>query len=530
MTTAAVSVDALREHILTANYPKAAATFCDLIKDGHRLDDLVRVAIDTTAPFVQAPSHVMPKADGTQRGVNYDHTVLGWRASLKMMPSMSGYRSLLPVAQAIWYVPQGLDVWSQINCDFPGHYARDQERCDDRDHVPPYDPPVSFDGPAWSTPKVHFEDHAPLLDGSPEERLMRMQYAIMQGERVEAYRLFLGLAGEPEQRTRLKDAILAAGIFDLQQTIIQRGGYQNIGHKALRARAMVDIADHLGWENSHGLFYTVVPDLGCMPRFFELWHVTTLMLPQEFRNWQQLKQVNTSPLTEEEIDETIDVVLWGRPEHVSAHLTKLLRRGRALLAIADALVIAFSRYELQVMQHPVSFFTPGHAFDYLNVVNHWLRTYDNPHQAKALYFAALFINDVIRANMMFPRDPAAEFEPPASHARAMAAKSDPELLAELEDACTVQDPSRALAAVDEYLSRTDERQALIDTLCYAAGKVQNDPHVERKCITSVEEYRYNQTSRKDDILRGWAKYVARAIRRSTALDCYDLYKREFERP
>ena len=50
----------------------------------------------------------------------------------------------------------------------------------------------------------------------------------------------------PEHRERLKDAILFSGIIDLQDTIINRGGYQNIGHKALRARALVDIADYLG--------------------------------------------------------------------------------------------------------------------------------------------------------------------------------------------------------------------------------------------------------------------------------------------
>lgn len=524
MASASVSLDALREHIVTANYPKATETFCGLVQNGHPMRDLVRESIEITAPFVQAPAHMFPKPDGTQRGVNYDHTVLGWRASLRTMPVLDDRRALLPAAQAIWYAPQGLDVWSQIQCDFPGHYARDQERCDDRDHVPPYDPPVSFDGPAWSTPRVHFDDHPSLLDGSPEERLARMQLAIMQGDRVESYRLFLGLAENPDERVRLKDTILMAGIMDIQTTIIQRGGYQNIGHKALRTRAMVDLADYIGWDNSHGLFYTVVPDLGCMPRFYELWYLTSMSLPQEFKNWQTLKRDNTAPLTDFEVDETVDIVLWARPEQVNAHITSLLRKGKSLLSITDAIVVAFSHYELTVMAHPVSFFTPGHAFDYLNVVNYWLRTFDNPHQAKAVYFAALFINDVIRANMMFPRDPSAEIEPSSTLAPVMAGKSLPELLVELDEACTLQQPTRAMAAVEEYLRRTDEREDLIATISFAASKVQNDPHVARKCVTSIEEYRANRTHRRDDILRGWAKYVSRAIRRSTALDCYEMYK------
>jgi len=527
ITPASVSLEAMREHIVTANYPAAADTFCALLTDGTPLATLVRATIDTTAPFVQAPAHMMPKADGTMRGVNYDHTVLGWRASLKMMPALPGAAALLPVVQAIWYVPQGLDVWSQVQCDFPGHYARDQERCDDRDHQPPYDPPVKFDGPAWSTPRVHFADVPPITAGSTPARLEEMRLAIMAGERETSYRLFLGLAAEPESRTALKDTILLAGITDLQNTIIQRGGYQNIGHKALRVRAMVDLADDLGWESSHGVFYTVVPDLGCNPRFFDTWYFTATMMPQEFRNWAELKHVNQAPLTEFELDETVSVINWGKPEQVSAQITKLLRRGCALLSIADAIVIAFMHNELTVMAHPVSFFTPGHAFDYCNVVNHWLRTYDNPHQAKALYFEALFVNDVIRANKLFPRDPAAEIEPPAVHHAAMAEKSTADLLLALDDACTVQDCSRALAAVEAYLSRTDERANLIATLCYAAGKVQNDPHVERLCVSSIEEYQHNQTARKDDILRGWTKYLSRAIRRSTALDCFQLYQRHF---
>lgn len=522
------SIDALREHIVTANYPEAAESFCALIEDGRPLNELVREAIDVTAPFVQAPAHLMPKADGAQRGVNYDHTVLGWRAGLRLTPALAEPRALLPVAQAIWYVPQGLDVWSQVQCDFPGHYARDQERCDDRDHTPPYDPPVSFNGPAWHTPRVHFEDQPPITDGPAESRLTLMQQAIMAGERVESYRLFLGLAAEPSMRTQLKDAILLAGIADLQQTIIQRGGYQNIGHKALRARAMVDLADRLGWENSHGLFYTVVPDMSATPRFHDLWHLTSTTMPQEFRNWAELKQLNQSPLTELEIDETIDIILWSRPEQVSAQITALLRRGRSLLSIADTIVVAFARYEVEVMSHPVSFFTPGHAFDYCNVVNHWLRAYDNPHQAKALYFEALFVNDVIRANMLFPRDPSMEIEPAGAYRPAMAGLSEGELLAALEEACTVQDCARAMAAVEEYLARTDERAQLIAMLGFAGAKVQNDPHVNRKSVACLEEYQHNSTSRKDDLLRGWAKYVSRAVRRSNDLGCYELYQRHFD--
>ncbi|MFN8557731.1 MAG: hypothetical protein U0531_10420 [Dehalococcoidia bacterium] len=316
--------------------------------------------------------------------------------------------------------------------------------------------------------------------------------------------------------------------MDIQETIIQRGSFQNIGHKALRARAMIDLADALGWENAHSVFYTVVPDLGCMPRFYELWSLTSNLLPMEFgAAWQNLKRANLAPLTVREVDEVVDVLNWGRPEDVIALITELLRRGRSLLGIADAIVVAFVHNEITVMEHPVSFFTPGHAFDYCNVVNHWLRTYDNPHQAKALYFAALFVHDSLRANMLFPRDPAMTLDSPRVHAGAMEPLSAGELLLAVEQAIAAQDAPRTLAAVNEYLARTGEREALIATLGFAGAKVQNDPHVERKCVSSIEEYRLNTTHRRDDILRGWAKYLARAVRRSTELGCFELYRRHF---
>ncbi len=547
MTAAAFSLPALREHITAADYRSAADTFCALIKEGYRLPVLVQEAIEAAAPYVQAPGHVMPRPDGTWRGVNYDHTILGWRASWRMAAALPERAAMLPMAQAMWYAPQGLDVWSQVLCDFPGHYARDQERCDDRDHQAEIDAAKSareagqpgptgtnfnyggrFDGPAWHKPAVHFEDHPPMTAGSPQERLQRLQFAIMEGSRVESYRLFLGLAQEPGFRTRLEDAVLMAGIIDLQETIIQRGSYQNIGHKALRARALVDLAGQLGWGNAHGVFYTVVPDLGCTPRFHEIWSLLNTILPMEFRgNLSQLKHLNQAPLTEYELDQVIDTLSWGKPGDVVALVTDLLRRGRALLAIADATVIAFVRNELQVMEHPVSFFTPGHAFDYCNVVNHWLRTYDNPHQAKALYFTALFVNDVLRANMLFPRDPAFGLDNSKQHAHEMERQSEPELLVTIEQSIDAQDAPRTLAAVNGYLTRTGERATLIATLAYAGSKVQNDPHVARMCVSSMEEYQYNSTSRKDDILRGWAKYLARAVRRSAEKGCYELYRRHF---
>jgi hypothetical protein len=124
-----VTIDRLEEEIKTAQYREAAGTFCRLVaEEGQPLPRVVHSAIGAAAPFVQVPSHMMRQANGEMRGVNYDHTILGWRGALALLPRMSERRAVLPTVQAMWYVPQGLNIWEQIICEFPGHYARDGEK------------------------------------------------------------------------------------------------------------------------------------------------------------------------------------------------------------------------------------------------------------------------------------------------------------------------------------------------------------------------------------------------------------------
>jgi hypothetical protein len=142
----------------------------------------------------------MRQPNGDMRGVNYDHTILGWRGAIALLPRMRNARqAVLPTVQAMWYVPQGLNIWEQIICEFPGHYARDAEKCNQK--FPGPEPEVNrFDGPAWQPPKIYFEDHDPIYGGSVEERLDRFNWAISEGDRDQSYGLFLGLAADPANR------------------------------------------------------------------------------------------------------------------------------------------------------------------------------------------------------------------------------------------------------------------------------------------------------------------------------------------
>jgi hypothetical protein len=524
--TGTATVGRLHEEIQGVRYREATATFCRLVTEAKQpLKATIKEAIAAAAPYVQVPSHLMRLPTGEMRGVNYDHTILGWRGAIALMSEMEGTRAVLPSVQAMWYVPQGLNVWEQVVCEFPGHYARDAEQCNRK--FPGHDHHHDrFDGPAWNPPKIYFKDHEPITGGSVEERLTRMSWAISEGNREESYGLFLGLADDPANRDRLKDQILFAGIIDLQDTIINRGGYQNIGHKALRARALVDIADYLGWENAHELIYTVVPDLGCAPRLHGLWTEISNICRMELGSTVIPKR-SDKPLTERELDRLTEALLWGGPFDVNAAIMGFFKRGAGILDIGDAVIVCYQRYLMDVLEHPNAFLHPTHALDYMNVVQSWARHFDNPHQVKAVFMGARFMNDSIRSNAMVPRDPKFTLEPRKNFRTWADGIAVDRLLPVLREHALAQDAPRACALVDSYLERTSERRQLLDTITYAACHWQNDPHVMRNCASSLEEYRHNRTSRRDDIIRGYVKHQSRYVKRALTHDCYRVFVDHF---
>ena len=529
VASAALSLEQLTEEIQHAQYREAAETFCRLVAEEERpLKQVVHTAIGAAAPFVQVPSHLMPQASGEMRGVNYDHTILGWRGALALIQRMNdSRRAVLPTVQAMWYVPQGLNIWEQIICEFPGHYARDAEKCNTK--APGPDPEVNrFDGPAWRAPRIHFQDRDPIRTGSVQERLDRFNWAIAEGNREESYGLFLGLSQDPANRHALKERLLLAGISDLQDTLINRGGYQNIGHKALRARALIDIAEYFGWDHAREVMYTVVPDLGCSPRLYGLWTEVANLVKAEVPDAVRIPKRSDSPMTPRELDDLADALLWGGPYEVNDRVISLYRGGKGILDITDGVAVGYQRYLIDILEHPHLFNHPMHAFDYLNVVNTWIRNYDSPHQVKGAFMVARFVNDAIRSNSMSPRDPVLGL--PSRHEFRPWADAIPldVSLGELLEHILAQDAPRACALVDSYLERTSERQALMDTITYAACHFQNDPHVMRNCTSSVEEFTYSQSPRRDDILRGFVKHQSRYVKRATNHAAFNLYAQYFD--
>ena len=501
----------LDDQILSGNFHQATDAFCRLAREGEAITDLVTHVMNTAAPYLQVPSHEKLLPNGEFRNVNYDHTILGLRAGMRLSPNLPEAEKHLGIVQGMYYVPQGLDVWAQLECGFPGHYSREQEKC------------TEFGNELHSC----FDEQEPLVEGSLDDRFDGMLQALMQGDKVTSYRLFLGLADEPEQRQRLRNTLHFASIVDQQEYNSFRR-VRHIGHKAIRTRAMFDLADWTGWDKARPFFYVGVPDVCNAPIFHSLYDHVSVVLGTTFKGAQDtLVETNTDLMSEEEQDRFIGLMLEGDPVAVATEITELLKKGRAPQSIADTVMIGNATHCVTKLRAPIGYTVPTHSFDYANVVTYWLRNYRHPHQAKAVYLAAWFATDTIHEVDFYPDFPGVVKPNPEAcqgWADGIAAAN---LLGELEKAVAAQDASSAVALVRSYQARVSDREDLIRTLAHCAGKYQGDAHIFRNATSVIEEYRLNTASaqRKEILFQFWAHYLSFYMKRTLATDCYDMYHR-----
>lgn len=499
------------DQILSGNFHAATDAFCRLAREGETMEDLVTHVMTTAAPYLHVPAHEKLLPNGEYRNVNYDHTILGMRAGMRLSPHLPEREKHLGIVQGMYYVPQGLDVWAQLECGFPGHYAREQEKCEEF-------------GNELST---YFEDQEPLVEGSVEDRYQNMLQALMGGDKVTSYRLFLGLADEPEQRERLRNTLHFASIVDQQEYNSFRR-VRHIGHKAIRTRAMFDLADWTGWERARPFFFIGVPDICNAPIFHSLYDHASVLLGMAFKGKQYtLVEDNTDLMSEEDQDRFIGLMLEGDPIAVASEITSQLQKGVSPQSIADTVMIGHANHCVTKLRAPIAYTVPMHSFDYANIVAYWLRNYRHPHQAKAVYLSAWFVTDTMREVDFYPDFPGAVKPEPDSRQDWANAVASADLLGELEKAIEAQDPSSAVALVRSYQARHSEREELIRMLSHCAGKYQGDAHIFRNATSVIEEYRFNTASaqRKEILFQFWAHYLSFYVKRTLATDCYDMYHR-----
>jgi hypothetical protein len=354
----------LTEAILERDQPRTTDLFFRMVRrEGRSLGDALGAMTAAEAPFVQVPSHINVR-DGQITLVNNDHTILGLRTAASLSPFLPEPYRLLPLLQSVWYIPAGLDIWNQLLGRYPGRHATMKGM-----EVPP---------PGYG-PVVWNQEQDPIaLEGPVEEKLHEHMIATMSGDVRRSYGIFLGLAADEQVRPLLRDHLLFLGLIDLQDTIIGRKA-RNTGHKALRARAIADLADLIGWDRARGVYYIGVPDLAVGPLYYSLYDAACVTaigdLPEAGKN---LGRTNDVPLTPGEVEDMARLLMEGDGPAVWSQLTAHLRDGKSLRSLGDTMQIGAAELILRTTV-PRQFTDGQHAFDYCNTANYWMRTSENPY-------------------------------------------------------------------------------------------------------------------------------------------------------
>src|SRR6185369_2533935 len=173
--------------------------------------------------------------------------------------------------------------------------------------------------------------------GSVEERLHAHMIATVSGDSRRSYGLFLGLAEEEAVRPGLRDQLEFLGLIDLQDTVIGRKA-RNTGHKAIRARSITDLADFIGWERSHGVYYMGVPDMAVGPLYYSLYDAVCVRMASEFPDGgTSLKHANQTPLTSAEVEDMVRQMMEANADAVWDLLTGHLKNGKSIRSLGDTI-------------------------------------------------------------------------------------------------------------------------------------------------------------------------------------------------
>jgi len=250
--------DKLQDRCLMRDQQGASDAYYDLVRTGRPLIEMIAEGVRIHAPFTHVPYHERMD-DGYPNFVNNDHCLLSARATINLTRMLPPHLSMLPMAQTIWYIPTGLDIWNQKINKAPGHYSRHRGNMG---HVEAPPPPVVF----WP-------DQEPVQQGGPlSERLSNWMTMVHRGQVIDAYRLFLGLMEDKAERKEVLAEMCFAGLIDVQDRLLHNRSYTT-GHKAYRARSTVEIGNALGWDNAHNVIYAGALDIAVGPRWYSTYEV-----------------------------------------------------------------------------------------------------------------------------------------------------------------------------------------------------------------------------------------------------------------
>jgi hypothetical protein len=482
----------LEDRMLARDQEGGSRVYYELLRRGRPLPEIMAEAVRIHAPYTHVPYHQRID-DGFPNFVNNDHCLLSARAAVNLQKMLPEKLAGLPLAQTIWYIPSGLDIWNQKILKAPGHYATRGYK------MPNAEPPM---------PVVYWPDQEPHREAGPlNERLNHWLTLVERGQVIDAYRVFLGLMEETEHRKEVLAQLVFAGMIDVQDRMLYNRSYTT-GHKAYRARSVVEIGNAIGWDNAHDVIYAGALDIAVGPRWHSVYemacNVVTIFIegkevhavPQGGTTERERALLaNTGPLDEAETEELIDALIHQHEPAYIEKISALLLAGKSPRRIVDAIQLAAAEVVLETLG-PNNFSMPQHTYEYCNTIGWFYDNFEHPQRLKLLYVAGSMVNQAAwnqRSSGWLKSEP---IKAPSGADR----MNGGQIIEHLEGAIAALDPPQAVAWAKAYLASGEDRSLLAQRLALMAARVGNDPHNQEIPQCMLEDYGKSQSRDRERLL------------------------------
>jgi hypothetical protein len=490
----------LEDRLLARDQVGGSQVYYQLLQRGRPLPEIMAEAVRIHAPYTHVPYHQRIE-DGFPNFVNNDHCLLSARAAFNLQAMLPEKLAALPLAQTIWYIPSGLDIWNQKILKAPGHYATRGYK------MPNTTPPA---------PIVYWPDQEPLKETGPlAERLNNWLTLVERGEVIEAYRVFLGLMQETGHRTEVLAQLVFAGLIDVQDRMLYNRSYTT-GHKAYRARSVVELGNVIGWDNAHDVIYAGALDIAVGPRWHSVYemacNVVTMFIegaevhavPQGGTTERERALLtNTSALGQTETEELVDALIRQHEPAYIEKISKLLLAGTSPRRIVDAIQLAAAQVVLET-DGANSFSMPQHTYEYCNTLGWFYDNFEHPQRLKLLYVAGSMVNQAAWNQKHMGWTKSETIAAPGSAERMTGAQ----IIGRLEEALAAFDPAQSVAWTKAYLASGADRSPLVQQLALMASRFGNDPHNQEIPQCLLQDYGKNQCADRDRLLLACAHISA----------------------
>jgi len=490
----------LEERLLARDQEGGSRIYYELLRCGRPLPEIMAEAVRIHAPYTHVPYHQRID-DGFPNFVNNDHCLLSLRAAINLQKMLPEKLAGLPLAQTIWYIPSGLDIWNQKILKAPGHYATRGYK------MPNATPPA---------PVVYWPDQEPLTESGPlDERLNNWLTLVERGQVIDAYRTFLGLMEQTEHRKEVLAQLVFAGMIDVQDRMLYNRSYTT-GHKAYRARSVVEIGNAVGWDNAHDVIYAGALDIAVGPRWHSVYemacNVITIFIegkevhavPQGGTTERERELLlNTGTLSEDQTDELVDALTQQHEPAYIEKISALLLAGKSPRRIVDAIQLAAARVVLET-EGANNFSMPQHTYEYCNTLGWFYDNFAHSQRLKLLYVAGSMVNQAAWNQ----RNSGWLNSYPTSAPSGASRMSGSQIIERLEATLAALDPPASVAWTKAYLDSGEDRSILVQRLALMAARFGNDPHNQEIPQCLLEDYAKNQCRDRERLLLACAHISA----------------------